>query len=339
MINSLKQSGIIGTGRYLPEHIMTNQDLEKIVDTTDEWIVTRSGIHERRVADANTATSDMSTKAAILALEDAGITADQVDLIIVATLTPDMLIPSTACIVQSNIGAVNAAAFDLEAACTGFIYGLTIADSFIKTGMYKNILVIGAETLTKYLDYRDRGTCVLFGDGAGAAVVSEVPSEYGIISNYMGADGTNGMALSIPGGGSRTPASQMMLEESQQFIKMDGSVVFRFATKIMSEAAEKVLQLAGIEKEDLDFMIPHQANIRIIDAAIKKLKVPKEKVYVNLNKYGNMSAASIPVALDEAKRNGLLKNGDNLLLVGFGAGLTWGASVMKWYDSRRNANV
>ncbi|HYE80537.1 MAG TPA: beta-ketoacyl-ACP synthase III [Clostridia bacterium] len=329
-MNKFKSVGIIGTGSCLPDRIMTNSEIEKLVDTNDEWIRSRTGICERRIADENTATSDLSTTAAIKALEDANLKPEDIDLIIVATVTPDMLFPSTACIVQKNLGAVNAAAFDLEAACSGFLYGLSVAENFVKTGYYKHVLVIGAETLTKIADFTDRNTCVLFGDGAGAAVVSEVPDGYGILSTHIGADGRGGDLLKLPAGGSRTPATVETIQNRLHYIKMDGSEVFKFAVKIMGEAAEKALEKCSMNKEDIDYLIPHQANIRIIDAAVRRLKIAKEKIYVNVDKYGNMSAASVAIALDEAKRGGLLKDGDIVVLVGFGGGLTWGSAVLKW---------
>jgi 3-oxoacyl-[acyl-carrier-protein] synthase-3 len=326
----LRTAGIIGTGSSLPERIMTNSELEKIVDTDDEWIRTRTGICERRVADENTATSDLSTAAALKALENAGLKPEDIDLIIVATVTPDMMFPSTACIVQKNIGAFNAAAFDLEAACSGFLYGLSVAENFIKTGYCRNVLVIGAETLSKIADFSDRNTCVIFGDGAGAAVVSEVPEGYGILSTHIGADGRGGHLLTQPAGGSRIPASIESVQNRQHYIKMDGSEVFKFAVKIMGEAAEKALEKCGLTKEDIDYLIPHQANIRIIESATKRLKISKDKVYVNIDKYGNMSSASVAIALDEANRKGFLKDGDRIVLVAFGGGLTWGSAVLRW---------
>lgn len=329
-MNKLKMAGIIGTGSCLPDRIMTNQEMEQIVDTNDEWIRSRTGICERRVSDENTATSDLSTTAALRALENAKLKPEDIDLIVVATVTPDMAFPSTACIVQKNIGAVNAAAFDLEAACSGFLYGLSVAENFIRTGYYKHVLVIGAETLTKIADYTDRNTCVIFGDGAGAAIVSEVPEEYGILSTYIGADGRGGHLLAVPAGGSRIPTTVESIKSGQHYIKMDGKEVFKFAVKIMGDASEKALEQCGLSKEDVDYFIPHQANIRIIDAAVKRLKISSDKVYINVDKYGNMSAASVAIALDEASRKGFLKDGDIAVLVGFGGGLTWGSAVLKW---------
>lgn len=304
--------------------------MEKIVETSDEWIRTRTGIGARRVADEKTAASDIASKAAERAMEDAGIKAEDIDLIIVATVTPDMAIPSTACIVQKNIGAVNAAAFDINVACTGFIYAMTIAEQFIKTGFYKNALIVGAETLTKFLDWQDRNTCVLFGDGAGAAVLERTEEGSGILSSYLGADGKGGESLTLPGGGSRMPATYETIDQRQHCIKMDGSDVFKFAVRVMGTAALKALEKSNLKIEEIDFLVPHQANIRIIEAAAKRLKLPMEKVYVNLDQYGNMSAASVPVALDEAVKKGCIKKGDTVVLVAFGGGLTWGSSVIKW---------
>ncbi|HOH89575.1 MAG TPA: beta-ketoacyl-ACP synthase III [Bacillota bacterium] len=329
-MNKLRNAGIIGTGSCLPDKIVTNQDMEKIVDTTDEWIRTRTGISERRITDENTATSDLATVAALRALENANIRPEEIDLIIVSTVTPDMMFPSTACIVQKNIGAVNAAAFDLEAACSGFLYGLAIADSLVRAGSFNKILVIGAETLTKILDFTDRNTCVIFGDGAGAAIVSEVPEGYGIMSTYIGADGRGGDLLKVPAGGSRIPSSVESVQNRLHYVKMDGKEVFKFAVKIMGDAAEIALGKCGLTKEDVDFFIPHQANIRIIEASVKRLKIAHEKVYINLDKYGNMSSASVAIAIDEANRKGLLKDGDTIVLVGFGGGLTWGSAALKW---------
>lgn len=326
-------AGIVGTGSFLPDKVYDNKYFEKIIDTNDEWIVSRTGIKERRVADNGVATSDLATKAALNALKDANKTPEEIDMIIVATVTPDSAFPSTACIVQKNIGAFNACAFDLEAACTGFMYGLTIAEQFVKTGFHKNILVIGAETLSKIIDYTDRNTCVLFGDGAGAAVVSRVEKGKGIISSCLGADGRGGDLLLVPGGGSRNPTTMGTVNDRMHFIKMNGSEVFKFAIKIMGEAAEKALEAAELTREDVDFLIPHQANSRIIDAAARRLKISSNKVFINVEKYGNMSAASIPVALDEANKNNLLKDGNTVVLVGFGGGLTWGSCVLKWVNT------
>ncbi|OPJ56930.1 beta-ketoacyl-ACP synthase III [Alkalithermobacter paradoxus] len=329
-MSKTKRAGVIGIGSFVPEKVLTNLDMEKIVDTSDEWILTRTGIKERRIADENTATSDLATEAAKKALESANVKPEEIDLIMVATVTPDMAFPSTACIVQKNIGASKAAAFDLEAACSGFIYGVTIGKQFIETGMYKKILVIGAETLSKIVDWSDRNTCVLFGDGAGAVVLGEVDENEGILSAYLGADGLGGEFLSQPAGGSRIPASVSTVNDRLHYIKMEGSEVFKFAVRIMGESAKKALELANLSSEDIDFIVPHQANIRIIESAAKRLKVSMDKVYVNLDRYGNMSSASIPVALNEAYTKGMVKKGDNVVLVGFGGGLTWGSALLKW---------
>ncbi len=330
MNNKLQSVGILGTGSCLPEKEITNYDLEKIVDTSHEWIVSRTGIHKRRIADDQTATSDLSTEAAKRALKNANIRAEDLDLIIVATVTPDMSFPSTACIVQSNLGAVNAAAFDLEAACSGFLYGLSIGKQFISTGAYKYVLVIGAETLSKIMNWEDRNTCVLFGDGAGAVVLGPTEAGKGILSTYLGADGEGGKYLTLPAGGSRMPASVETVKQNLHYIKMDGSEVFKFAVRIMGDAAKKALEMCSMQVEDINYLVPHQANIRIIKSAAKRLKISMENVYVNLDRYGNMSAASIPVALDEAVRNNKIKKDDIIVLVGFGGGLTWGSSVIKW---------
>ncbi|PAB58890.1 beta-ketoacyl-ACP synthase III [Anaeromicrobium sediminis] len=330
MENKLISAGILGLGSYVPEKIVTNDDIAKMVDTSHDWIVSRTGIEERRVVSEGQSTSDISAIAAKRALEDANLSPEDIDLIIVATLTPDMLIPSTACIVQSKIGAKNAAAFDLEAACSGFVYGLTVARQFVATGMYKNILVIGAEVLSKFLDWEDRNTCILFGDGAGAAVVGPVEDGKGILSMTMGADGTGGESLLIPAGGATMPASEQTIADRLHYIRMDGSEVFKFAVRTMGRASIEVIEKAGHKVEDIDFLVPHQANIRIVNSAAKKLKLSNDKFYVNLNKYGNMSGASIPVALDEAVKLGKIKKDDLVVLVGFGAGLTWGSCLIKW---------
>jgi 3-oxoacyl-[acyl-carrier-protein] synthase III len=329
-MNKTYSVGITGTGSYLPEKIVTNQDLEKIVETSHEWIVERTGIHARRLVDANTATSDLAYEAAIKAMDKAQVSAEDVDLIIVATVTPDMNFPSTACIVQEKIGARRAAAFDLEAACSGFLYGMVIASQFIQNGMYKTVLVIGAETLSKITDWSDRNTCVLFGDGAGAAVLQRVSDGKGIKGWTLGADGAGGGALTMPAGGSRMPSTADTVQNNLHYIQMDGSEVFKFASRIMSSSVLEVLEKVGMNLDDIDYLVPHQANVRIIDSAAKRLKLSKDKIYVNLDKYGNMSAASIPVALDEAIMKGNIKDGDNIVLVGFGGGLTWGCCLLTW---------
>lgn len=322
--------GIVGTGSYMPEKVLKNTDLEKIVDTNDEWIVSRTGIRERHIADPETPVSELCYQAALRALEDAKVSPDELDLVIVATITPDYVFPATAGLLAERLGAKKAAGFDLQAACTGFLYGVTTAAQFIATGMYKTVLVIGGETLSKILNWEDRGTCILFGDGAGAAVLQPVEDGYGFLGYELGTDGSGGKLLSMPGGGSMYPATLETIENKMHTIHMTGNEVFKFAVRIMGEAALRALDRAGLKKEDIDCLIPHQANMRIVDSAVKRLGIDPKKVVVNLDRFGNMSAASIPVALDEAARGGRLKYGDILLMVGFGAGLTWGAAVLKW---------
>ena len=325
-----KSAGIISLGTYVPERIMTNFDFEKIIDTTDEWIRTRTGVEERRFAAPEQATSDLCIEAAKKALENAKLTAEDIDMIIVATCTPDYQLPSTACIVQKKLGATNAGAFDVNAACSGFIYGLTLATGLVKSNMNKRILVIGAETLSKSMDMQDRNTCILFGDGATAAIVSEVEEGYGILSTYLGADGDLNGALIVPAGGSRTPTSEQTIEERGQYIKMKGQEVFKFAVNALPNATLEALNRAGLKPSDIDFFVPHQANSRIIETAAKKLDIPLEKFYMNMAKYGNTSAASIGIALTEAFEKGLIKKGDTVAMVGFGAGLTYAGMIVKW---------
>jgi len=322
--------GILGTGSYVPEKVITNHDIEKMIETTDQWIVERTGIRERRMAASNQATSDLATEAARRALEDAGVQPEEIELIIVGTASPDMLFPSTACLVQKNLKAVNAAAFDLTAACAGFVYGLVTGSQFIKTGLYNKVLVIGAETLSRITDPEDRNTAAIFADGAGAAVLGATSPGFGLLGVNLGADGSGGDLLKVPAGGSRLPASLDTVSKRQHYIYMNGKEVFKFAVKIMGDASIRALEQAKLTKKDVDCFIPHQANIRIIQSAAKRLDLPMEKVVVNVDKYGNTSAASIPVALDEAARSGRIKMGDTVLLVGFGGGLTWAASVIKW---------
>lgn len=321
--------GILGTGMYVPDRVLTNQELEQMVETNDEWIVTRTGIRERRIAAEHQATSDLAVEAAREALKNAGITAEQLDLIVVATITPDMAFPSTACIIQEKLGAKKAAAFDLSAACSGFIYGLANASNFIANGMYKYALVIGAECLSKITDYTDRNTCILFGDGAGAVVLGEVEEGRGFKSFELGADGAGGELLKVCGG-SRNPLSQELLDQRSHYIYMEGREVFKFAVRIMGSAAEESLRKAGMDKNDIDYLVPHQANIRIIQSALQRLELSEDKCVVNVDRYGNVSAGSIPIALAEADRENRFKKGDRLVLVGFGGGLTWGASTLVW---------
>ncbi|MFC5986295.1 beta-ketoacyl-ACP synthase III [Marinicrinis lubricantis] len=327
---NIRPVGILGTGKYVPERVLTNKDLEQMVDTNDEWITSRTGIKERRIAAEHEATSDLAYHASMEALRNAGISADDLDLIIVATITPDMAFPSTACILQEKLGAKKAAAFDLAAACSGFIYSLANASNFIAMGTYKHVLVVGAECLSRITDYTDRNTCVLFGDGAGAVVLGEVPEGRGFKSFELGSDGSGGELLKLAAGGSRNPASAETIENKQHYIHMEGREVFKFAVRIMGSAADEALRKAGCTKEDIDFLVPHQANIRIIQAALQRLELDEDKCIINLPFYGNASAASIPLALAEANENGRLREGDTVLLVGFGGGLTWGASVLVW---------
>lgn len=322
--------GILGTGSGLPSRVVTNEDMAKIVETNDEWIQSRTGIRERRIVDEGMSSSDLAVAAAQNAMEAAGIKAEEIGLVIVATVTPDFMFPATACLVQDRIGAKNAAAFDLSAGCSGFLYGLSCAVPMLQSGMYKYALVIGVETLSKIMDMTDRSTCVLFGDGAGAVVLGPTEEGRGFLSFEMGADGSGGELLMQAAGGSRNPATQETILARQHYISMSGNEVFKFAVRILGSAAEAALQKAGLSKEDIDFLIPHQANIRIIDSAVNRLGLSSDKVYVNLDKYGNMSSASIPVALDEAVRLGKVQENDLLVLVGFGAGLTWGATALRW---------
>lgn len=324
------QAGIIGIGSAVPDRIITNADLEKIVDTNDEWIVNMTGISERRCADDDKATSDYAILAAQKALDSAGITADELDLILLATVTPDMPFPATASIVQNAIGAKDVPAFDLSAGCSGWVYGLTVANAFVSSGFYRNVMVVGADVLTRVTNWTDRSTCVLFGDGAGAGIVGRVEEGFGFKSFTLGSDGSSSDVLKIPAGGSKTPCTAENVVNHENKIYMNGREVFKFAVKIQGEAILQTLEKIGMTADELDLVVPHQANIRIIDSAIKRLGIPKEKFYVNLHKYGNTSAASIPIAVDEALAEGRIKKGDVVAVVGFGAGLTWGAGVMKW---------
>jgi 3-oxoacyl-[acyl-carrier-protein] synthase-3 len=320
---------LAGTGSYLPEKILTNADLEKMVETSDEWITTRSGIKERRIADKDTAASDLGAEAARRAIADARIDPNEIDLIIVATVTPDMVFPSTACLIQKKLGLKKSACFDIEAACSGFIYGMACARGMLGTGDFNACLLIGVEVLSKVTDWQDRNTCVLFGDGAGAAVLKRVEEPGDILSIYIEADGTFSNILELPAGGSRMPASEETVKNRMHYIKMDGKEVFKLAVIKMMRAAQKALEKCQKKPEDLAMLIPHQANIRIIDALIEKMKLPKEKVYVNLDRYGNISSATTIIALDEIRKQNKLKQGDLVELVAFGGGLTWGAAVLK----------
>ena len=321
--------GITGVGFYAPEQVLTNADLEAMVDTSDEWITTRTGIKERRVASPEEAASDLALPAARQALDQAGTTAQELDLVIVATATPDMLFPATAAIVADQLGAKRAAAYDLLAGCTGFVYALAQAYGALATGLSKRALVVGTETLSKITNWRDRSTCILFGDGAGAAVVAPV-AEGGILGFELGADGSGGPDLCVPAGGSRQPIDAGALEQQAQFIKMNGAEVFRFATRVMVSSAEELLATCGAGVEDVDLYVPHQANKRIIDHAVKNLGLDPRKVLMNIDRYGNTSSASIPIGLAEAQADGLLEDGTRVLMSAVGAGLTWGSVYMTW---------
>lgn len=321
--------GILGLGYYVPEKVLTNADLEKMVETSDEWIRTRTGISERRIAAQDQNTSDLALKAAQAALADAKLKPTDLDMIIVATMTPDMPCPATACIVQAKLGAPQAAATDVAAACSGFLYGLVMGQQFVAGGMYRRILVVGAEVLSRVVDWTDRGTCILFGDGAGAAVLG--PTTQGkILSTVLGSDGTKADLLKVPGGGVAQPASVESVQARAHFLKMNGTEVFKHAVRGMSDAALAAVQKAGLRPEQIACVVPHQANIRIIEAVMQRAGIPLDKAYLNVDRYGNMSAASTIVALCEAVRDGRIKKGDYVLLVVFGAGLTWGAAVLKW---------
>ncbi|MBN1900438.1 ketoacyl-ACP synthase III [Candidatus Sumerlaeota bacterium] len=322
--------GIAGTGMYVPEKRLTNADLEKMVETSDEWITTRSGIKERHICAPDETTSDIGLKAGVQALESAGMEPEELDAIIFATFTPDTLCPSTACHLQGKIGAKNALAFDLSAACSGFIYGLTVAKGLITTGVCKNAMVLGAEAMSKFTDYQDRGTCVLFGDGGGAVIVKADAPDGRLLGEYLCADGTMAEHIIIPGGGSRNPCSQNMLENRLNYIKMAGNEVFKFAVRILVHSVEEALSRCGRSVQDLSLIVPHQANYRILDAAARKMGLPDEKMFNNIANYGNTSAGTIPIALYEALHQGRIKKGDLLSLVAFGGGMTWGSIVVEW---------
>lgn len=321
---------IAGIGIFIPEKILSNADLEKIVDTSDEWITTRTGIKERRIAPDDMATSDMMKRAADIAIERSGINPDDIQLVIGCTATPDMPFPSTACLVQHKLGLQNAAAFDLQAGCSGFLYGLTIASQFIASGAVKAVLVLGGETLSRIQNWEDRSTCVLFGDGAGAAVIAPAKEGSGILNFSISADGAFADALKVPAGGSLMPATEETVKNHMHAVHMDGRDVFRQAVTKMPEAALKALEELGMTVEDIDHFIPHQANIRIIESVGKRLGIPEEKTIVNLQKYGNTSCASLPIALCEAVESGRIKKGDTILLTAIGAGLAWGSIILKW---------
>ena len=323
-------SEVLGTGRFVPEKILTNQDLEKIVETSDEWITTRTGIKRRHIIADGEATSNLAARALQDALEDAGMKIDGIDALIVATATPDMIFPSTACMVQDLIGLPKIPVFDVSAACSGFIYGTLLGNSLVASGQYEHVAVVGAEALTRFTDYEDRSSCVLFGDGAGAIILGPGNGARGVLAAYAGADGSLSRLLNLPGGGSRHPATAETVARRRHYIYMEGSEVFKSAVRAMVSSAEKGLEIAGIGPEDVDLLIPHQANIRIIDATAARFNIPKEKVLVNIQEYGNTSSASIPIALDEAREQGRLPEGSTVLAVAFGAGFTWGSLVIRF---------
>lgn len=314
----------------MPSRVLTNQELEQTVDTNDQWIAERTGIMERRICEPGTATSDYCYLAARKAMEQAQIQAEELDLIIVATSSPDMMFPSTACLLQERLEARGAAAFDLEAGCTGFAYGLSVAEKFLLSPDYNNILVVGSDMCSRFVDYTDRGTCILFGDGAGAAVIGRGSGSNGILKTIIGADGRGAKHLYMPAGGSAMPPSQETVARRLHYIHMNGTEIFKFATGIIIDVSEKLLAAAGLTFSDIDLFVPHQANLRIIKAAIKRANIPLEKTMINIQKYGNMSAASIPVALSEAEMEGKMKDGDLVLMVAFGAGLTYAGALLRW---------
>jgi 3-oxoacyl-[acyl-carrier-protein] synthase-3 len=314
----------------VPAKALSNLDLEKMVDTSDQWIVERTGIRERRIADKDQAASDLAYEASKLAIDRGGLKPTDIDLIIVATVTGDMLFPSTACFLQQRLGAVNAAGFDINAACSGFLYGLYTADAFVKAGMHNRILVVGAEVLSKITDWEDRTTCILFGDGAGAVIVEATTEERGLLSIHISSDGSMWELLHLPGGGSRNPVSPESIEKRLHYIKMKGNETFKIAVRTLEDLATKILEENNLHSSELSFLVPHQANLRIIQATADRLKIPMGKVLVNIDKYGNTSAASIPIALDEAVTSGRIKDGDYLLLEAFGGGLTWASALIKW---------
>jgi len=321
---------IKGMGTAVPQKVLTNFDLEKMVETSDEWIRERSGIERRHILEDGQCNSDLATEAGQKALTEAGLSPEQVECIIVATITPDYFFPSTACQVQAKLGAIHAAAFDISAACSGFIYGLHVADAMIRSKMFKNVLLIGSEALSRFTDWQDRRTCVLFGDGAGAAVIVPSDGKRGILSTYLKSDGRLGDLLRLPAGGSAMPASHETVEKRLHFIQMEGREVFKHAVRAMLDAARNAVQLAKLEMTDLDFFIPHQANLRIIEAIGERIHIPGDRIVVNLQEYGNTSAASIPIALDEARKAGRIREGHRVLLVSFGGGFTWASSVIQF---------
>jgi 3-oxoacyl-[acyl-carrier-protein] synthase-3 len=326
----LIRAKIIATGSYVPERVLRNSDLEKLVDTSDEWILERTGIRERRIADEKQAASDLAYEASKAALKSCGLKAKDIELIIVATVSGDMPLPATSCILQDRLGAKRAAAFDINAACSGFIYGIAVANSFIRSAAYRRVLVVGAEILSKFTDYEDRTTCILFGDGAGAAILEANSEARGILCTKIHSDGSMWDLLHTPGGGSRYPTSKETIKKRQHFIKMKGNETFKIAVRTLEGLVLETLEENKLKPSDISLLIPHQANLRIIQATAKRIGLPMEKVAVNLDRYGNTSAASIPLAFDEAVRSGRVREGDYILLEAFGGGLTWASALIKW---------
>ena len=325
-----QRASITGIGSYLPNKVLTNYDLEKMVDTSNDWIIQRTGIKERRIVENGVTTSDIATQASLRAMEDAGVSPKDLDMIITSTITPDHIFPSTSCYIQQKIGATRACAFDILAACAGFIYALSIGQSFINSGAMKTVLVVGAECLSKITDYTDRATCVLFGDGAGAVIIQRDPVKHEILSSILAADGSEADVLIMPGGGARNPASLESVQQRLHYIQFRGKEVFKLAINNITNLILETAKENGLTLDDIDLIIPHQSNLRIIEATMEKLGLPMEKAFVNIDKYGNTSSASVPIAIDEARKEGRLRKGNIVMLVAFGGGLTWGSSVIRW---------
>ena len=324
------RSRIIATGSYAPPKVLTNFDLEKMVETTDEWIISRSGIRERRIVETNVSTSDLGTQAALRALNAAGLSPEDLDFIITGTNSPDMFFPCTGCFIQAKIGAKKAAAFDVSAGCTSFIHALSLADKFIKEDPSRKVMVLGAEIMSKVTDWTDRATCVLFGDGAGAIILAGEEGERGVLSTHLHSDGSLWELLYMPGGGSANPSSDETVDKHMHYIKMAGNQLFKVAVRALADVSQEALKFNGLKSEDIDIMIPHQANTRIVEAAAKLINFPMEKIFLNIDKYGNTSSATIPIAMDEVQREGKVKAGDLMLLCSFGTGVTWGSAVIRW---------
>lgn len=325
-----QRASITGIGSYLPSKVLTNYDLERMVDTSDDWIIQRTGIKERRIVENGQITSDLATHASLRAMEDAGVSPNDLDMIITSTITPDHIFPSTSCYIQQKIGASRASAFDILAACAGFIYALSVGESFVNSGAMKTVLVVGAECLSKITDYTDRTTCILFGDGAGAVVIQKSSAKHEILSTSLAADGSQADVLIMPGGGAKNPASLESVQQRTHYIQFKGKEVFKLAINNITNLITDTVNKNGLSLEDIDLIIPHQSNLRIIEATMEKLGLPMEKAVVNIDKYGNTSSASIPIAIDEARKEGRLSKGDIVMLVAFGGGLTWGSSIIRW---------